>query len=219
MAGPFGLRDSDWDEKTAAISQATGFYLYWFGLVELAITMLLARILGFDKEYERFDLLVSGLDPRGKVERLKTAGKRYNKPIGKYLHEALEIFSKDERKLRNLMAHSWPILDDNGTIHFGSLGAMPETVFGPAPTRPLAISPSQYRLVDIYDRALWLKKLFIELMSNGRVLSSLEALEVDPVTLGLPRVPHGKADQAPRTKIDKPAQKAARKKMWKRPSE
>ena len=117
----FGPRDfgiTDWDEKTAAICQATGYYFYWSALVELAITALLARVLGFDKEYERIELLIPTLDPRGKVNRLKKAGKRYGKPIGKRLETASEFFTEDERRLRNLMAHSWPLLDESGVIHF-----------------------------------------------------------------------------------------------------
>ena len=42
----FGVPDAHWDEKTATLSQAIGFFLVCFGRLELTITLTLAIVLG-----------------------------------------------------------------------------------------------------------------------------------------------------------------------------
>jgi hypothetical protein len=185
----FGIGEEDWNDKTAAICQATGYYLYWFALVELTISALLAKVLGFDEEYEKIDLLISSaLDPRAKVIRLTQAGERYGKPIGETLNAALRAFTDDEGRLRNLMAHAWPVLDESGVIHFTTLGRMPKRLFGSSRTRSLALAPSAYSLKDIYRRARWLKALRGELVRLLRVASDLTELEVGQAILDLRRM-------------------------------
>jgi hypothetical protein len=79
-----------WGRRIEALCQCTGYFNYQYGLVELAITALLAKALDYEDDYEKFDLLIKGLDASGKIERLLSAEPYM--PIGENLRLLLGDF-------------------------------------------------------------------------------------------------------------------------------
>jgi hypothetical protein len=206
-----------WDPKLQAICQAVGYYLYMYGLIELIIGTFLAHVLGFDRDNEKLDLLISGLDARGKISRLIEAGQRYNKPIGPNLTALLNDFGKRDVNLRNLMSHTYPILDDKDVIHFTSVGATNNPFPTTLPNKPLALKPPRRSLKEIYERVTWLLRLRHEMLQIGRIASSLSELEVDPTKLSLPSALPKPRKANPHTIPDRRSRKDHRKTLRKAP--
>jgi hypothetical protein len=180
----FGVSKALWDDNTEALSQVLGFFLVTFGRLEMTITAILAFILGYEDDYERFDILARGLDAKGKVSRLRLAAKRYIKPVGENLSKALTAFTDTDCAIRNNICHTWPTLDKQGVIHFGSLSAVPDYL-GRGPSRPLALDPPAHAMGHLYGRALWMHQLERDLLQVLR-RRPMEFLEIDDRSLTLP---------------------------------
>lgn len=175
----YGVPVALWDNNTEELSKVLGFFLVSFGRLEMVITALLADVLGYENDYERFGILSQGLDAKTKVLRLKLAARRYRKPVGGMLRKSLADFVKTDCAIRNSICHSWPTLDRQGIVHFGSLHEIPDYL-GRGPRRPLGINPPAHAIGHIYFRAIWMHNLERSLLQLGRV-RPLPALEVaDP---------------------------------------
>jgi hypothetical protein len=212
----FGVPDVYWDEQTATLSQAIGFFLVCFGRLELTITLTLAIVLGYDKDYERFGVIASNLNASGRVARLRQAANLCKIPLGENLKALLALFVKNDCEIRNNICHSWPIMDGEEIVHFGNLSAIPKFM-GRGPHRPTGLDPTAHSIGHLYERALWILKFNSELIRVIR-LRPIESLEVDPKNLSPPPVPQARATAAGPTKIGRRALKARRKALRKPPA-
>jgi hypothetical protein len=134
-----------------------GFYLMWFGVAEMMVTQGLGALLAFT-DHEKFDLLIRGMDLRVKIERLYTASKAYNRPLGPNLKKRLTIITEKQIPLRNRLSHSWPYCsDDAGVIHLASIGAMPPGILKDMSFHPSQRVPPSVHPDELFDRGLWLQ--------------------------------------------------------------
>jgi hypothetical protein len=200
------MRGGFFDKKTHNLVWHLGLYQLWFGIVELHITYLLLQALGY-QDFEKFDLLVRGMDARVKVERLRRAAKAY-KPMGPTLKKLLVHFETQHIPLRNRIAHSWPMLDDSDLIHFGTMGAMPSDQFkSNISVRPSALKPPSIHIDDFLHEALWLNTFASDLVAALNQSLDGGELEVASPTSDLPTAPpQGNRQPDGRAKSDKPPQ-------------
>ncbi len=66
------LRKNFLDGSDKEMPSHLGVYLQWFGIAEVCITTMLAIVLRFS-DWEKFEIIVRGMDARVKCERLRQA--------------------------------------------------------------------------------------------------------------------------------------------------
>lgn len=119
--------------EDGALVAHLGFYVMWFAVVEVQVTAALAAVLGL-RPLARAEVVMRGMDARVKCDRLRQAAKKYH-PIGPNLAVRLKYFEKKSIPLRNSVVHTWPVIEDDGMVHFDTMGrlhGLPQTEFPPA---------------------------------------------------------------------------------------
>jgi hypothetical protein len=171
------IREAVFVGQPAKLALHTGYFIMWFGAREGVITQMLAHVLGFFDQAQRLEFVVRGLDARSKCERLRQAAK-FLKPLGPNLDSRLLYFLEKIVPLRNRIAHTWMVLEDDGRIHFTSIGKIHDVIFKGDPTIPSA--PDNIHLDDFFDRGAWLHAFSVDLL-NAMEASALhdKALEID----------------------------------------
>lgn len=168
------IRETVFAGQSSILALHTGYFIMWFGACEGIITQMLAHVLGFSDHVQRLEFVTRGLDAKAKCERLRQAAKLLN-PLGQNLNERLIYFQEKIVPLRNRIAHTWMVLEDDGRIHFTSLGKLHDTTFLSDPSIPSA--PDNIHLDDFFDRGAWLHAFSVDLLDameasalHGRVL-------------------------------------------------
>lgn len=125
-----------------------GYFLVWFSAAELGITALLA-LASSARDLNDFDILVSGMDCRVKIERLRKLRKRHG-GLGPNLSKRLAYIDDKARPIRNRLAHSFLSNSEKGPPRYfaSSMGSLPwKELDGTPPLRgslpPVIITPDQ----------------------------------------------------------------------------
>jgi hypothetical protein len=151
-----------------------GYFIMQFSIVELLITELLNKATG-DMDYEKFDLLVRGMDARVKCERLKQAKQFF--PLGPNLKARIDHFEMTMVPLRNRITHSWTQTHDDGRIYFATVGRI-------VGSKSVPTHSTTYDEVLVHG--LWLNLLCRDLLSALR-LSGTKMCEINDPQSGLPK--------------------------------
>ena len=108
-----------------------GYFFTWYNNVEWKITHIMAIVMG-DKDFSAFNLLVSGMDAKTKVRRLKRLCKIKNLPIEQPLADRLKHFEDKICPLRNKLAHNALVRDEqNPRFYFMQLDRLPTGIGHP----------------------------------------------------------------------------------------
>lgn len=132
--------------------ESIGLFFRYFGAAELQLDRLLAHIIKF-RNFEKYSVLASGLDPRGKCDRLRAAAKIYQ-PLGPNLEIRLKYFEGKCIKMRNSLAHGRLVLKGKDIL-VTSLDKMPDAA--PTKVRPRRQTPTRWSIDEIIRRGLWLR--------------------------------------------------------------
>jgi len=159
-----------------------GFYLGWFAAAETSVTAALANVLGY-RNWDRFELVVRGMDPRVKCERLRHACDIHKK-MGTNLDGCLEHFERKCIPLRNIVAHSWPLfIPEERRAKFLGFGRM-ATPDADMPANRIA------HMDDIFSQAMWLNLFagtLIDSLTDEPDTSILEITSTNPYLLSVIR--------------------------------
>ena len=193
----------------ANLPSRLGHFVMWFGACETIITEILARVLGFYNYPQRLEFVIRGMDARVKCERLRQACEHLC-PLGQNLSDRLTYFQNTIVPLRNRVSHSWPILENDGCIHFTSLGKVHGVEFVADST--LSSTPDFILLDDLLDRGIWLHAFSSDLLAAMACQIDGKPLEIsDPQSNLLqgfqkarpPKVPNAKSGRRERKRLRK----------------
>jgi hypothetical protein len=192
------LREEIFKSEEVHAYAMVGFFLSWFGAVELELTSLLRDILEIH-DTSSFQVLARGLDPRGKLFRIKQAAKAKALTFEEPLSLRLDHFRNVVLGIRNDLSHHFPDWDrEQDRIYFCS------------PEHPAGHRPPGTRWVsglDVIARGAWLSLFAVDLVDVRSELLRSRRLGTDEFHAGLPLPPpKGPKRQGPPTKPDTPAQ-------------
>jgi hypothetical protein len=152
-----------------------GAFTVHFSIVELLLTEILNVATG-NVPYGKFDLLVRGMDPRVKCQRLREACKAYL-PMGPNLTDRVNHFETKLVPLRNRLVHSWPQLQDR-RIYFGTVG---NTV------SDTSVPQHSIGTDEIRIHSLWLNLFVADLLGVLQRLNAKQTCEIIAPKSGLPK--------------------------------
>lgn len=139
--------------------KVVGLFLQCFGAVEHELDRFLIHILQI-QNFERYDILAKGLDPRTKMRRIKEAAElRDGKKLGEILRKCLNHFDKCIDK-RNALSHGRLSLE-KGKIVSVSPGRMDDP--SRIPERPNRLQPVRYLVTELYREAIWMNDFCADL--------------------------------------------------------
>jgi hypothetical protein len=169
-----------------------GYFFTWFNNVDWKILNIMAIIMG-ERDLSAFNLLVSRMDARAKVRRLKRLCGIKNRAIEQPLAERLKHFEDKYCPLRDRLAHSALGRDEHiPRFHYMQLDRLPWKAFGmeiPAglPKQP----PDHIDAITLFNHGCWLHSFSEDL---NEVIYS--AVRYEPLGIKTPRSPvtYAKAD-------------------------
>jgi hypothetical protein len=174
---------SDLPPEDARLFTHMGHFLFWYSAVELAITDLIAKAIGFE-DRDKLELLVSGMDARRKCQCLRGASGYME--IGPKLKSRLKYFEDSIIKLRNKFVHRVAILPaGSSTLMFGTSATISKIHTSRETSAKDSIS-----VEDLFGKARWLNWFAADLakaLGESALTGRLEI--VDPRT-SLPPEPH-----------------------------
>lgn len=138
----------------------TGFFYTQFAGAELCLTGLL-QVATHSTDPKAFNLLVSGMDARVKVNRFRNAAKLCGS-IGPNLDARLTVFEKQSISLRNKLAHSvvLPHDTDDSIYEIVSILKQPLSVNHRLPTLE---PPEKLRADRVWKHGVWLNRFVFDM--------------------------------------------------------
>jgi hypothetical protein len=116
---------SDLTENDVRLFTQIGHFQFWFSAAEMGISHLLAKALGLDAAFDKFEIIVGRMDAPRKCERLRKAAMFME--IGPNLLARLRHFEKKIIPIRNKLSHRVPVLrPDSETIYFATTANLQE---------------------------------------------------------------------------------------------
>ncbi len=157
---------TDLPKEDAELFTRIGHFLFWYSAVELCITDLLVRCLGYDNDRPRIEILIYGMDSRTKCERLKKAGK-IGMPLGPNLLSRVTHFQEKYIPLRNKFSHRVP----HGMV---DRIAFSQTVFA----QPSEANKEEILYADLFEKTEWLNWLAHDLVRASSPTNRTGTLEI-----------------------------------------
>jgi hypothetical protein len=162
-----------------------GYFFTWYNHVEWKITHIMAIVMG-DKDFAAFALLVSGMDARRKVRRLKSLCKIKNLLIEQSLADRLKHFEDKLCPLRNKLAHNALANDEQQPrFHYMQLERLPWKALGMDIPDGLSKQPPDHiDAITLFEYGCWLH-------SFGEDLTEVVycAIKQEPLGIKSPRSP------------------------------
>jgi hypothetical protein len=160
-----------------------GFFISSYAIVEIHITMMLAKATGIDK-LQSFDLLTRGMDLRVKIERLRRACELGPHKIGPNLDARLTVVDGVMRPLRNKLAHQAAALSpDKMTISLVSLAAWPDFLTARHPDQEIS---ERIETLELFEYAAWLLVFNKDLSGTLKTLARTGIFEIEHPLTPLP---------------------------------
>jgi hypothetical protein len=134
-----------------------GYFFTWYNNVEWKITNIMAVVIG-DEDFSAFNLLVSGMDAKTKVRRLKRLCKIKNLRIEQPLADRLKQFEDKICPLRNKLAHNALARNEQTPrFYFMQLDRLPWKALGfDIPAGLNKQPPDHIDATTIFEHGCWL---------------------------------------------------------------
>jgi hypothetical protein len=165
-----------------------GYFFTWYNNVEWKITHIMAIVMG-DKDFSAFALLVSGMDARTKVRRLKSLCKIKNLLIEQSLADRLKFFEDKLCPLRNKLAHNALLNDERQPrFHYAQLERLPWKALGMDIPDGLSKEPPDHiDTITLFERGCWLHSFSDDLTKVIYCAIKQEPLGIKSPVSPLPR--------------------------------
>lgn len=170
-------RGSIFSSDQNELFQHLGFFICWFGQVEMALTILLGALVN-SMDLRGIEVLVQGMDARVKVQRLRALAKQRS-PIqeGSNLDVRLKYFHDKMIKLRNNISHAGFSSSggDDQQLHFLSIRRFPKEL--DRSWHPDFEEADTISFLNIFKAGLWLNFFSQDLtglLSHEKIAKGLE---------------------------------------------
>jgi hypothetical protein len=162
-----------------------GYFFAWYNHVEWKISSLMALILG-ERDFTAFEVLISRLEGRRKVARLKRLCKIKKRVIEQSLLDRLDHYEKKICKLRNKLAHHALARDEGKPcFYFMTLDRLPWAALGMIEIAPKGAQPPDLiNTIELFEHGHWLDAFADDL---AEVIDA--AIENRPLGISKPRSP------------------------------